>query len=200
MSFFLFEQSERLLTINVIPGVFYKHLPLVFLWGSIFVAFYFLTLFFLRKNNTLKRNEIILLVVVAAWLPLFASAFYNNLYDTIENFRIRNYSSGAKRVVRYCNLDNRENTKGMFCLLNSATMMLKKVVPENSKVAVVSQPVLKPYLRYYILPELNYVTDLNQTEYVLVYYPEIGYQDVYDLSDFEKIKENSNGLLVLKRK
>lgn len=166
---------ELFYTINLTPGILISSIkfnPLSLTLASglalIFANLIIFLIFYLKKLDEKKYNAILFGLIVIAWLPLYINFTYNNLYDLSENFKVLKFSDSSKRVLRLCNMDNRQNVGGVYCRLFSFFTFIKNNLPAGSEVQLLTSPGLDAYFNYYLYPDYKIV---DQADYLLFYYP-----------------------------
>jgi len=145
------------LSITLITGVFLLLAGLI-----VFLFFHF------KKLGEKKFRAILFGLITLAWLPLYLNFTYNNLYDLSENLKALKFSDSSKRVLRLCNMDNRQNVGGVYCRLFSFFTFIKNNLPAGTEVELLTSPGLDGYFNYYLYPNYNIV---KQADYILFYYP-----------------------------
>ena len=195
----LFDQPEIFSTINIIPGIAYKNISIALFFGGFLILFCLLFFFLKRKSKIIDKNfnNIIFILFLIFWTPLFVNFFYNNTYDFIENFEYAKYDISGKRILRYCNMDNRQGLSGLSCMMFSFFTFSKNNIPEHSKVKLLASPNTAAYFYYYLYPYFKITKDINESEYLLYYYsPNFKYTDgkLYQIifnkpGDYRDVKE-----------
>ncbi|MDP2709023.1 MAG: hypothetical protein Q8O93_03185 [bacterium] len=201
---------EMMYTINLIPAINLGPFSLTSAAGLLLICSASAAALFYFKNNysdEKKFKHIIIGLTAAAFLPLYLNFFYNNIYDLAENLNGLKYSASSKRVLRLCNMDNRQNLNGIYCRLFSFSTFVRNNLPPGQNVRLLAAPELTGFLKYYLYPDYKIADD---ADYLLIYYP-IGYgyegQTVYKLEAGKKIVigrydalfAKSNGELILKK-
>jgi hypothetical protein len=172
----LTDLPEAFYTINLLPGILmptkkFGLLTLALIIGAFFIiaclAVFFI--FYFRKNLGSKKYYSILLGLIAAvWLPLYLNFSYNNVYDLTENLSWLKYSVSAKRILRTCQMDNRQNLGNIYCRLFSFFTFTKNSLPVGTNVQLLTSPGLDGYFDYFLYPNYKIV---NSADYILFYYP-----------------------------
>ncbi len=170
---FFIDQPELFYTINVVPGILYKNIPITILLGSVLILLIIVVLSVKKKIRFIDNhfNKLIFLFFIIFWLPLYANFFYNNFYDAVENRDYFQYSEDGKRIVRFCNMDNRGNGGGLACRMFSFIKLAQDSLPAKSKIKILTaSPFLRTYFNYYLFPRFNITNNINEAEYLLYYF------------------------------
>jgi len=161
---------ELFYTINLIPGINFGTLTLTLISGLfLLLAGLIIFLFFYFKKLGEKKYQTILFSLIAvAWLPLYLNFTYNNLYDLSENLKALKFSDPSKRILRMCDMDNRQNLGGVYCRLSSFFTFIKNNLSAGSEVELLTSPGLDGFFNYYLYPDYKII---DNADYLLFYYP-----------------------------
>ena len=166
------DQPELFYTINVVPGILYKNIPVTPLLGG---ALALSAVFVLSAKNKIvfiggHFDKLIFSLFIIFWLPLYVNFFYNNFYDAVENMDYSSYSENGKRTVRFCNMDNRGGGE-IACRMFSFIKLAENSLPAKSKVKILTaSPFLNTYFNYYLFPRFSITSDINEADYLLYYF------------------------------
>lgn len=166
---------ELFYTINLTPGILLpgiKFGPLTLSLVSglflIFASLIFFLIFHFKKLGEKKYQVILFSLIIVAWLPLYINFTYNNLYDLSENLKALKYNNLNKRILRMCDIDNRQNLGGAYCRLFSFFTFIKNHLPAGTEVQLLTAPGREIYFNYYLYPDYKIVDNSN---YLLFYSP-----------------------------
>lgn len=157
---------ELFYTINFMPGIKVGRLTLTLISGLFLILAGLIAFYFKKKLSEKTYKAILLGLIVVAWLPLYINFTYNNLYDLSENFKALPYSDSSKRVLRVCNIDNRQDLGGAYCGLFSFMTFIKNRLPAGTEAELLAAPGLDAYFIYYLYPDYKIV---DSSDYLLFY-------------------------------
>lgn len=173
---FLFaDLPELFYTINLTPAIFlgftkFGPLTLALILGLflILASSIIFLIFYFKKSDGKKYQIALLSLIVIAWLPLYINFTYNNLYDFSENLKALKYGNSSKKILRICDMDNRQNMGGIYCRLFSFATFVKNNLPAGSEAELLTSPGLDGFLNYYLYPDYKIV---DKADYLLFYRP-----------------------------
>jgi len=195
MNFLFFDQPEMFYTINFYPGIMYGSISLTLIIGCALLFFVSLAVLLKEKIKFVRKNfnGIIISLFVVFWVPSAINFFYNNFYDFLENLERRHYSVSAKRILRFCDLENRGGGSGAVCQMFSFIKFAENNLPANAKVKILTvNSMLKNFFYYYLTPRFNITENIDDADFILSYdYSKITFNEKN--KNYLVITDNENG-------
>ncbi|MBL7057713.1 hypothetical protein ISS03_00060 [Patescibacteria group bacterium] len=197
---FFVNQAEAFYTINMIPGVYIGKVEVGLFIGILLFIVVLSIVLFKKRIEIFKTNFniSILYVCLFFWLPLYLIFSYNNAHDMRDNYDYvdRNLQSYHKNVVRLCNLGYTHGNGERWCALMSYVRFIKRTLPLDSRIYVLAPHDYYAYLVYNLYPSFDFASNLEEAEYVVLYYP-VDYLS-REGSLYKKISEGYEKLLGFK--
>lgn len=201
----MFSLEEAFYTINLIPGIYIKGMPIALIIGCLFLLSAFFL--FIRKK-TKNFNPAFLSIALIFWLPLFFISFYNNFYDLFENISISQKNISEKQFIRLYNMEKTHLKNGPMREIDQFIQFVFQTIPKHSKIKIITSDFLKPYLDYFLYPQFS--QNNQNADYLIFYLPNENYafeeNKLYKknnaqkqlIAQYEKITWLKNGQLILR--
>lgn len=173
----LIETAERLNSINKTPVLDLGFLSATIIFGSLFLIFLFLVYpskAFLALKNIKTRSAVLGLMVIF-WLPIFIENILADWQHIAGAGKVMTAPANAKAENNLCVMDKNDDLQGSICLLEPFVKEVKKVVPAQAKVHIVSRGFYGLYLQYAFASTYQIISP-ELADYWLIYSSEIGYQ------------------------
>ncbi|MEI6528858.1 MAG: hypothetical protein WCN88_00435 [Candidatus Falkowbacteria bacterium] len=164
----LYFLPETISTINIIPGYFLGHFPMILIIGLFLSLIVYLCYKLKRKKKIEKDGDFLLTIFFLFWLILTAFWTVANVLDYKRNQVYYHYDLPKKQIARVCNL---LTTDDGLCRIFSFIKNIQAIVPPGAIVKIEAIDTEKTFLEYYIYPKYKYTENNLEADYLL-YYPE----------------------------
>ncbi|MBD3248050.1 hypothetical protein GF382_02035 [Candidatus Falkowbacteria bacterium] len=155
--------KEVFRTANVIVSPHLNGYSLVIVVGMIFLLSAF---FILIKYKGQIKNRHLLSLTLTFWMPIFFFFAGNNIYDAYKS-SANGSSIEEKRQNRICSMD--ETAYNKVCSVIPFLEYAESKMPRGSKIMIFT--IITGAFDYFSYPYFNMVKDIDQADYVILYYP-----------------------------
>jgi hypothetical protein len=162
-------QTEPAYKVNYIFSGSFGGVSNILILGVLFLLAAGLIFVFRKKiAGSFSRNFFAL--VFLFWLPFFGIFLFNNFNDLVNDFEVYGrYDLVGKQIIHLCLIDG---DTGVYCGLTSFMKTAGQLVPPNSRVAIITDPSIEPYLAYQAVPAFFLEKKAAAADYILLYYPQ----------------------------